>query len=364
MPNINTNTKTNTNTNTKTKTNTKIKSKNIKFLIVEKNGDIKEAEIKEEAICAEELAKKCKFKKMDGYIKRTEWGYSFKGDNGESSKIVVEMWAKDDGMANQENKYEFPPPLDHDLYFGASALIARDYKNNYTDLTEDMWDDIYEYLFGGFESLVANEDEDEDEYDELDDIPSNRKTRDGYLKDGFVVDTKRITDIREEEDSCDDSDEEHDDTDSETDDSSDDEADDDDICEESEEESEDGDAECFRKKGKKGVNNISNKNAIIEKNKDKIPNVCSRLISGGDNKLKNIKDKNKDKDKDKDNDKDKTKDKYKDKDAVKDKYNLKDMGKDKYKPKDKNKEKDDDCENGWKTDESSELSEEEYSYSK
>ena len=54
------------NTNTNTKIDTKRKPKNIKFLIVEKNGDIKEAEIKEEAICAEELAKKCKFKKMDG----------------------------------------------------------------------------------------------------------------------------------------------------------------------------------------------------------------------------------------------------------------------------------------------------------
>jgi hypothetical protein len=355
-----------------TKTDTKKKLKNIKFLIVEKNGDIKDAEIKEEAICAEELAKKCKFKKTDGYIKRTEWGYSFKCDNGESSKIVVEMWAKDDGLANHENKYEFPPPLDHDLYFGACALIARDYKNSYTDLTEDMWDDIYEYLFGGFESLVANEDDDEEEYDELDDIPSNRKTRDGYLKDGFVVDAKRRTDIREEEDSCGDSDEDdEDDDDSETDDSSDDD-DDDDICEKSEEESDEGDADCFGKKTKKGVNNISNKNIIIEKNKDKIPIVSSRLVSGGDNKIKNIKDKSKDKYKEKDGAKDGAKDvaKYMSKDMSKDMG--KDMGKDKdkYKPKDKNKdkdknkEKDEDCDNGWKTDESSELSEEEYSYSK
>ena len=163
-----------------------------------------------------------------------------------------------------------------------------------------MWDDIYEYLFGGFESLVANEDDDEDEYDELDTIPSSRKTRDGYLKDGFVVDAKRRTDIREEEDSCGDSDEDDDDDDSETDDSSDDdEEDDDDICEKSEEESDEGDADCFGKKTKK-VNNNNNKNIIIEKNKDKIPIVSSRLVSGGDNKIKNIKDKAKDKYKEKD----------------------------------------------------------------
>ena len=53
------------------------------------------------------------------------------------------MWAKDDGLANQENKYEFPPPLDHDLYFGACILIAHDAKNNYVDLTEPLWDKIY-----------------------------------------------------------------------------------------------------------------------------------------------------------------------------------------------------------------------------
>ena len=329
--------------NTNTKTDTKRKPKNIKFLIVEKNGDIKESEIKEEAICAEELAKKCKFKKADGYIKRTEWGYAFKGENGESSKIVVEMWGKDDGTANHENKYEFPPPLDHDLYFGSCVLIARDYKNNYTNLTEDMWDDIYEYLFGGFESLAANEDEDDDEYDELDGIPMNRKTRDGYLKDGFVVDSNRITDIVGDEDNCgesgedDDDDDDDDDEDNETDDSCDDSSDGD-VCEESDEDNEDGRAKRYNSKTNKAIIS-NNKNIIIDKtkNKDKMPLIDSRLSTDNDNKHKNVKEKGKD-------NKDKTKDKNKD--------------------KVKNKEKDEDCENGWKTDESSELSEEEYSYSK
>ena len=326
-----------------TKTDTNKKNKNIKFLIVEKNGDIKESEIKEEAICAEELAKKCKFKKTDGYIKRTEWGYVFKGENGESSKIVVEMWGKDDGMANHENKYEFPPPLDHDLYFGACVLIARDYKNNYTNLTEDMWDDIYEYLFGGFESLAANEDEDEDEYDELDGIPMNRKTRDGYLKDGFVVDSNRITDIvgHGDEDSCGDSGDDDEDEDNETDDSCDDSSDGD-VCEESDEDNEDGGAKRYKSKANKAIIS-NNKNIIIDKtkNKDKTSLIDSHLSTENDNKYKNVKDKGNDK--------------YKD-----NKYKTKDKNKD----KDKNKEKDDDCENGWKTDESSELSEEEYSYSK
>ena len=144
----------------------KNKDNNITFIIVEKNGSLKDADIKDSLICAEELSKKCKFKKVDGFIKRTEWSYSSKNEEENStSKVTVELWAKDDGVANHENKYEFPPPVDTELFFGACALIARDTKNNYVNLTKDKWNKIYEYLFGGFESLVVNDDDDDEEED-------------------------------------------------------------------------------------------------------------------------------------------------------------------------------------------------------
>lgn len=198
--------------------NEKVKNKesNIMFIVVEKNGELKECNIKENIICAEELSKKCKFKKVDGFIKRTEWNYSSKSlDESSSTKIVVDLWAKNDGLANHENKYEFPPPVDNELFFGGCALVARDNKNNYINLPKDKWYKIYEYLFGGFESLVANEDEDEDEEDELDSVPKNRKTRDGYLKDGFVVDSSD-TEVSDEKD-CDEDTEEDEDLDEESD---------------------------------------------------------------------------------------------------------------------------------------------------
>jgi hypothetical protein len=202
----------------------KSKKKNsIVCLVVEKNGDLRETEIKIDDICKEELSKKCRFKKTDNFEKRTEWSYSSKHNDNDNdnntSKIIVDMWAKDDGTANHENKYEFPPPVDNELYFGACMLIARDSKNNYVDLTEGKWNKIYEYLFGGFESLVGNEDDDEDEEDELDAIPAKKKTRDGYLKDGFVVDsTSNICDDDSDENGGNDSDT---DSDDETDDDSD-----------------------------------------------------------------------------------------------------------------------------------------------
>ena len=48
---------------------------------------------------------------------------------------------------------------------------------------------MYEKLFGGFEDLAATAKEDEEEEDELDGIPASKKTKHGYLKDGFVVDS-------------------------------------------------------------------------------------------------------------------------------------------------------------------------------
>jgi len=283
-------------------------SNSISFVIVEKNGSLKDNDIRETLICAEELSKKCKFKKVDGFSKRTQWSYSSKNKKENvGGKIIVELWAKDDGIANSENKYEFPPPVDTELFFGACALIARDSKNNYINLTKDKWNKIYEYLFGGFESLATNDehDDDDDEEDELESIPKNKKTRDGYLKDGFVVDGGPAgdsdVDVAGSDDESDDDDDDDDSDDSDGDKSS----------EDGSNDGGDGDGDG----GDGGVESM-----YFKKNR----NTVSKTVS--------------------------TKMKLKGKHNIgeNEKYVL--------------KEEDDDA--GWKTDESSELSEEEYSYSK
>lgn len=286
----------------------KNKDNNITFIIVEKNGSLKDADIKDSLICAEELSKKCKFKKVDGFIKRTEWSYSSKNEEENStSKVTVELWAKDDGVANHENKYEFPPPVDTELFFGACALIARDTKNNYVNLTKDKWNKIYEYLFGGFESLVANEDDDDEEEDELESVPKNRKTRDGYLKDGFVVDGGAGCDSDVDvAGNADENGSEDDDVDSDT--------DSDKSSENGSNDGEvDGEVDGDVDGGIDGVYFKKNRNILTK----------GKLI--------------------------KTKPKNKNSIVDIDKHTLKD---------------EDDDNSGWKTDESSELSEEEYSYSR
>jgi hypothetical protein len=154
-------------------------------IIVEKNGNLKPLMIKE--FKEEELFKKCGFKKADGFNKQIEWNVKSSGN-----RYVVSVYAKDDGRANNENKYDFPPPIDTKLFFGNCAIVTQmksDGKTMYTNLSLELWEKMYEKLFGGFEDLAATALEDENEEDELALVPKHKKTKQGYLKDGFVVDS-------------------------------------------------------------------------------------------------------------------------------------------------------------------------------
>ena len=170
------------------------------ILIVDKNANIKETKIKD--FTEEELYKKCSFKKQDGFKKQTEWNVKIG-----PQKYLIHLFAKTDGKANTENKYDFPPPVDTQLFFGNVALVGykkeEDQSSSFVSLTTDLWEKIYEKLFGGFEDLKMTLYEDEEEEDELANVPAERKTKQGYLKDGFVVDSDSLEDEDEYYDSDD-----------------------------------------------------------------------------------------------------------------------------------------------------------------
>jgi len=161
-------------------------SQPLSIIIVEKNGTLKSLAIKDFKV--EELFKKCGFKKGEDFLKQVEWNAKYDG-----KKYFIEVYAKTDGRANSENKYDFPPPIDNKLFFGSCAILAylkkEDGAKYYTDLSLPLWNKIYEKLFGGFEDLAATAVEDEAEEDELANVPKEKKTKQGYLKDGFVVDS-------------------------------------------------------------------------------------------------------------------------------------------------------------------------------
>lgn len=156
------------------------------IIIVERLGSLKLLSIKDFKL--EDLYKKCGFKKSEDFTKQTEWNVKFDG-----KKYLIQVFAKTDGRANSENKYDFPPPIDTRLFYGSCAIIGQikkdDGTKSYTNLSLSLWNKIYEKLFGGFEDLAATAKEDEEEEDELANIPKEKKTKSGYLKDGFVVDS-------------------------------------------------------------------------------------------------------------------------------------------------------------------------------
>jgi len=153
------------------------------FLIVEKTGNIKEVVVKKWD--ESELYKKAGFKNAEGFTIQTTWEVEIK-----NRKFNVQLYAKKTGRAGQENKYEFPPPVDNSLFFGNCLLVDVD-----NDLKLNDWSLIYEQLYGGFEDIGSEDSEDEDE-----DMGDVVLTKEGYAKDGFIVDDNEDDDDDFEDD--------------------------------------------------------------------------------------------------------------------------------------------------------------------
>lgn len=160
-----------------------------KILIVEKTGVIKESTIK--SFVEADLYKKAGLKAAEGFERVHEWTL-----DGET----VVLYGKSTGRAGQENKYDFPPPVDKVLFFGACILTS-----STGTLKKGRWEEIYEELFGGFEDIGDEDSEESEEEDEDEDLP---KTKSGYAKDGFIVDDSDETE--EDEDSEEDEEEDED----------------------------------------------------------------------------------------------------------------------------------------------------------
>ena len=200
------------------------------ILLVEKNGSIKELSSK--TVNFDELYKKAGFKTADSFECANTWSEMIDG-----KLQIVSVYGKTKGRAGQENKYDLPPPIDNILFFGTCVLISKNELGEFIDLTKKKWSKIYEYLFGGFEDLDDDEDSEESEEDEI--LP---RTKEGYAKDGFIVDDVVIEEEVEEEEE-EEEEEEDDDEDEDEDEEDGIEEDEDEDVEEDEEEDEDDEEE-------------------------------------------------------------------------------------------------------------------------
>lgn len=156
-------------------------------LIIEKKGSVKELNIKK--YDEEELYKKAGFKSAEGFKIATTW--SIKIDD---KSYCISVYGKTNGRAGQENKYEFPPPIDTTLFFGNCILVNQNDDKEVVSVSKSEWKEIYEELYGGFEDIGSEDSEEESEEDE--DLP---RTKNGYVKDGFVVDDSDESEEYEEE---------------------------------------------------------------------------------------------------------------------------------------------------------------------
>ena len=150
----------------------------ITIILVKKNGDLEEKNVKK--IEETQIYKFCNYKNNNDFNKLTTYDI----DNKQ-----YHVHGKKKGKANYENKYEFPPPIDEELFFGTLCIIKVE-NNDYNDLNLNEWEKTYEYLFGGFED-IENSDEDNRSMDsEI--YEDEEYTEEGYLKDGFVVDDNEL----------------------------------------------------------------------------------------------------------------------------------------------------------------------------
>lgn len=157
-----------------------------KYIIIKKNGDVEQKKTRNN-IDSEQIYKLCNYKNETEFKKL----HSFTIDKNEKNNPdnCYEIYGKSDGRANSENKYEFPPPIDKNLYFGSLCILKKE-NDSFTDLTNEEWENKYEELFGGFE-YIENSDEEERSVDsEI--YSSDEYTKEGYHKDSFIIDDDEL----------------------------------------------------------------------------------------------------------------------------------------------------------------------------
>jgi hypothetical protein len=171
------------------------------ILIVEKSGNIKETNVKKVQVT--ELYKKAGFKTDEGFTEPIiSWPRP--GLDPFTLDYQIQVFGKIKGRAGQENKYDFPPPIDSTLFFGNVVLIAvRPDGGGVVDLTMTAWEMVYEQLFGGFEDLVDSQgrsldDSEEEDTEDLENVEGYEYTKEGYVKDDFIVDDNEIEEEDEE----------------------------------------------------------------------------------------------------------------------------------------------------------------------
>ena len=161
------------------------------ILIVERTGIVKEVNVK--LFEEDQLYKKAGFKTANDFGKIAVFPYL--------SNHQIHVYGKTKGKAGQENKYDFPPPIDSTLFFGNCLLLNKETDEKICDLSLTEWEKTYEKLFGGFEDISDSSEEEEIDEEELRILadPNTKFTKEGYVKDDFIVEDEDEDDDEDED---------------------------------------------------------------------------------------------------------------------------------------------------------------------
>ena len=144
-------------------------------VVIDKTGSMKELVIKTNK--EEELFKRAGFKTSTDFKLHTTFN---------ESKYNIRLYGKTRGKATQENKYEFPSPVDKLIFFGSCLLINTSDEGEFLNLTKKEWEEVYIKLFGGFDELDSEDSEDSE--CDFREFIIETLTKEGYIKEGFVID--------------------------------------------------------------------------------------------------------------------------------------------------------------------------------
>ena len=109
------------------------------ILIVDKTGSLKSMKLKE--FVEDDLYKKAGNKNVGDFKKHATWKMKI-----DKNHVSIHVYGKTKGRAGQENKYDFPPPIDNTLFFGSCVVVCKDNNHEVCELTEAIWKKIYEKL--------------------------------------------------------------------------------------------------------------------------------------------------------------------------------------------------------------------------
>jgi len=150
------------------------------IILVESSGTLKSLKAKD--LSVDTLYRKAGYRSADHFEKRHVWVCKL----DQEQEVSVALYAKTTGKALHENKYNFPPPVESDLYFGTVILVQVASDGQLVNLEIPTWNAVYDKLFAGFENLGDNDSEEdnidpEDEDDEEEDGPTTQTKNHLYV---------------------------------------------------------------------------------------------------------------------------------------------------------------------------------------